>query len=197
MARDRKRARQRRERRPGPEHRPGDARRDARATDDLDEATGLDGDARLDGDDAIDSPLGAGTAAPSPLDHASAYRDEARIAESGPPTRDDLDDAMVQAEPTPESERARDRLPEDDDETADEAGELALSGSTSAGAARPRRSGPFAFFGHCVDELRRVQWPTRKYVGQATAVVLGFVVIAGGYLGLLDALLKPLVKAIL
>ena len=47
------------------------------------------------------------------------------------------------------------------------------------------------------DELRRVQWPNRRQVGQATAVVLGFVVLAGGYLGLLDALWKPIVDAIL
>jgi preprotein translocase SecE subunit len=67
----------------------------------------------------------------------------------------------------------------------------------AAGGARPRRGRLFTFLGHCVDELRRVQWPTRKHVGQATTVVLGFVVIAGGYLGLLDALLKPLVEAII
>ena len=33
-------------------------------------------------------------------------------------------------------------------------------------------------------ELQRVQWPDRRQVGQATAVVLGFVVVAGAYLGL-------------
>ena len=53
------------------------------------------------------------------------------------------------------------------------------------------------FLGHVVDELRRVQWPDRRHVGQGTAVVLGFVVIAGSYLGLLDALWKPLIEAIL
>ena len=42
-----------------------------------------------------------------------------------------------------------------------------------------------------------MQWPNRRQVGQATAVVLGFVVIAGGYLGLLDALWQPLIEAIL
>lgn len=35
-------------------------------------------------------------------------------------------------------------------------------------------------------ELQRVQWPDRRQVGQATAVVLGFVVLAGLYLGLAD-----------
>jgi preprotein translocase SecE subunit len=65
--------------------------------------------------------------------------------------------------------------------------------------AHPRRSRGrvITFLGHVVDELRRVQWPDRRHVGQGTAVVLGFVAIAGTYLGLLDALWKPLIEAIL
>jgi preprotein translocase SecE subunit len=47
------------------------------------------------------------------------------------------------------------------------------------------------------NELRRVQWPDRRQVGQGTAVVLGFVLIAGAYLGLLDAIWNPVIKAIL
>src|SRR4051794_13405123 len=35
-------------------------------------------------------------------------------------------------------------------------------------------------------ELQRVQWPDRRQVAQATAVVLGFVAIAGIYLGIAD-----------
>jgi preprotein translocase SecE subunit len=62
---------------------------------------------------------------------------------------------------------------------------------------RKSRAGIITFLGHVVDELRRVQWPDRRHVGQGTAVVLGFVVIAGTYLGLLDALWKPLIEAIL
>ena len=62
---------------------------------------------------------------------------------------------------------------------------------------RRSRGGIITFLGHVVDELRRVQWPDRRHVGQGTAVVLGFVVIAGTYLGLLDALWKPLIEAIL
>jgi preprotein translocase SecE subunit len=46
-------------------------------------------------------------------------------------------------------------------------------------------------------ELRRVQWPDRRQVGQGTAVTLGFVVVAGAYLGLLDAIWNPIVQAIL
>ncbi len=42
-----------------------------------------------------------------------------------------------------------------------------------------------------------MQWPDRRHVGQGTAVTLGFTVLAGGYLGLLDAIWKPLIEAIL
>jgi preprotein translocase SecE subunit len=46
-------------------------------------------------------------------------------------------------------------------------------------------------------ELQRVQWPNRQALVTLTGVVLGFVLIAGGYLGLLDAIFSQLVKAIL
>ena len=46
-------------------------------------------------------------------------------------------------------------------------------------------------------ELQRVQWPDRRQVGQATAVVLGFVVVAGIYLGLADALADQIVDWII
>jgi preprotein translocase SecE subunit len=62
---------------------------------------------------------------------------------------------------------------------------------------RRSRGRIITFLGHVIDELRRVQWPDRRHVGQGTAVVLGFVVIAGSYLGLLDALWKPLIDKIL
>jgi len=62
---------------------------------------------------------------------------------------------------------------------------------------RRQRGRIITFLGHVIDELRRVQWPDRRHVAQGTAVVLGFVVIAGTFLGLMDALWKPLVEAIL
>ncbi|MEA2362414.1 MAG: preprotein translocase subunit SecE [Thermoleophilaceae bacterium] len=46
-------------------------------------------------------------------------------------------------------------------------------------------------------ELQRVQWPNRQALVTLTGVVLGFVLIAGGYLGLLDAIFSQLIKAIL
>jgi preprotein translocase SecE subunit len=64
-----------------------------------------------------------------------------------------------------------------------------------AEARRPRRKRGkiITFLGHVIDELRRVQWPDRRQTAQGTAVTLGFVVVAGGFLGLMDALWKPLV----
>jgi preprotein translocase SecE subunit len=59
-------------------------------------------------------------------------------------------------------------------------------------------------FGRAIDflkaswnELKRVQWPDRRQVGQGTAVVIGFVVVAGLYLGALDAIWNPLIQKIL
>jgi len=46
-------------------------------------------------------------------------------------------------------------------------------------------------------ELKRVQWPNRKQLTQMTSIVLVFVLIAGGYLGLLDAIFSELIKRIL
>jgi len=46
-------------------------------------------------------------------------------------------------------------------------------------------------------ELQRVQWPDRRQVTQATAVVVGFVALAGAYLGLADFVAKEIVEFIL
>jgi preprotein translocase SecE subunit len=46
-------------------------------------------------------------------------------------------------------------------------------------------------------ELQRVQWPDRQALTTLTGVVLGFVLIAGGYLGLLDAVASRVIQAII
>jgi preprotein translocase SecE subunit len=46
-------------------------------------------------------------------------------------------------------------------------------------------------------ELQRMQWPDRRHTSQATAVVLGFVVIAGIYLGVADWVAQRLVNLVL
>jgi preprotein translocase SecE subunit len=46
-------------------------------------------------------------------------------------------------------------------------------------------------------ELKRVQWPERQTLTVLTGVVLLFVVIMGGYLGLLDLIFNRLIQGIL
>jgi preprotein translocase SecE subunit len=107
------------------------------------------------------------TEAPEPTKHALPHVEEARMAEAGV----DVDEAES-AQPTDPAvleERAAARRP------------------------RRQRGRIITFLGHVVDELRRVQWPDRRQTGQGTAVTLGFVVVAGGFLGLMDAVWKPLV----
>jgi preprotein translocase subunit SecE len=46
-------------------------------------------------------------------------------------------------------------------------------------------------------ELQRVQWPDRRQVAQATGVVIGFVIVAGVFLGLADLVAQKLVNFII
>jgi preprotein translocase SecE subunit len=112
------------------------------------------------------------TAAPEPTKHAFPDVEEARMAEAGAGDFDEVDSAEP-TDPAVIEERAEARRP------------------------RRQRGKILTFLGHVVDELRRVQWPDRRQTGQGTAVTLGFVVVAGGFLGLMDAIWKPLVEAIL
>jgi preprotein translocase SecE subunit len=46
-------------------------------------------------------------------------------------------------------------------------------------------------------ELQRVQWPDRPQVMQATGVVLGFVIVAGVFLGVADLVASKLMNLVL
>jgi preprotein translocase SecE subunit len=138
---------------------------------------------------------GGATPAPDPLEHASADVDEAKLAEQGaPPPPIDEDEVEVEDD----FERAPDEV-EGDLVPAGTAVEDPAVAEERAEAAAPRRQRArfITFLGHVVDELKRVQWPNRRQTGQGTAVTLGFVIIAGSFLGLADAAWKPLVEAIL
>ena len=131
----------------------------------------------IDGLEPTDAELDQ-TGPPEPTEHAFPDVEEARLAEAG-----------VHIEP-----------PADDDPVEPAPDELDPAVTEERDVGKPTRPGRgriFTFLGHVVDELRRVQWPDRRHVGQGTAVVLGFVVIAGTYLGLLDAIWKPLIEALL
>jgi preprotein translocase SecE subunit len=73
----------------------------------------------------------------------------------------------------------------------------ARSSHGSGEATHKGRGRLIAFFIAVWAELKRVQWPDRKQLTQMTSIVLVFVLIAGGYLGLLDAIFSKIIKAIL
>jgi len=45
-------------------------------------------------------------------------------------------------------------------------------------------------------ELKRCEWPTREQVIRSTMIVLGFILAAGAFIGVLDALLSWVTRAL-
>jgi preprotein translocase SecE subunit len=148
--------------------------------------------------------------APDPLKNASAEVDQARAAEAGiarGPAGEEID---VEEEDVFAGEDDLERAPDELETPADlvdgggRGGRAGRGGLTQRGEGEPapaheqrQRGRIITFLRACIEELRRVQWPDRKHVFQATAVVLGFVLVAGGWLGLMDAIWQPLINAIL
>jgi preprotein translocase SecE subunit len=66
-----------------------------------------------------------------------------------------------------------------------------------AKAERAQRGGVIGFLLSCWAELKKVQWPDRDTLIQATAVTVLFVAVAAAYLGALDAIFNELIKLIL
>ncbi|HEU4393443.1 MAG TPA: preprotein translocase subunit SecE [Solirubrobacterales bacterium] len=60
-----------------------------------------------------------------------------------------------------------------------------------------QRGGVIGFFVSCWQELKKVQWPDRDTLIQATAVTVIFVAVAAAYLGALDAAFNFLIQRIL
>src|SRR5215210_4349826 len=61
-----------------------------------------------------------------------------------------------------------------------------------------REHGPIrSFFASVVKELRKVQWPDRDTLVQASAVTLLFVAVAAAYLGILDAIFSRLIDLLI
>ncbi|MEX2105580.1 MAG: preprotein translocase subunit SecE [Solirubrobacterales bacterium] len=64
-------------------------------------------------------------------------------------------------------------------------------------SAERQRGGVIGFLVSCWAELKKVQWPDRDTLIQATAVTVLFVAVAAAYLGALDAVFNFLIKQIL
>jgi preprotein translocase subunit SecE len=166
---------------------------------------------------------GRGKAAPTPsqpvradlpgsLDHASGEVDEfdaalvrgaggvpASAAETDIESETDhLSEREIDEEAAAEGDISEDELQELEGPGAARNGDAgAVSPERASGA--PLRGGNrvIGFLRASWAELQRVQWPDRRAVAQATAVVLGFVAIAGAYLGLADYVAKEIVEFIL
>jgi preprotein translocase subunit SecE len=160
---------------------------------------------------------------PGELEHSSGEVDEfeARLvagaggqpADASEPFGEE-DDPDAGREAFPEDEVAVDDEVAAEDEVADDVDldeELEEQAVAAAPAERrevapagtpgaPTRRGPGRFIGFLRAswaELQRVQWPDRRQVAQATAVVVGFVVVAGIYLGVADWVAKKIVDFII
>jgi preprotein translocase subunit SecE len=151
---------------------------------------------------------------PGELDHASGEVDrfEAELisgADGEPePEPDELEleaqDELVDEEAVDEDVVDEDVVDEDvvEEDVAgrdveERAGLASREGAVPGQPAKRGASRFLAFVRASWAELQRVQWPDRRQVAQATAVVLGFVVIAGAYLGLADAIAQEIVDLII
>jgi preprotein translocase SecE subunit len=154
----------------------------------------------------------AGGQAPQPLPPGDDIEEDVDLAVGSPPRDLGHSDAFV--EELAEEDAAADDLEAAADREleleAEEAGALASVDEAptgprgvrgvEAGAAGEDRRGlgkVWHFFQNVWAELQRVQWPDRKQVTTLTGVVLGFVLIAGGYLGLLDAVFSRVIDEII
>jgi preprotein translocase SecE subunit len=75
--------------------------------------------------------------------------------------------------------------------------EEALAKRAKEAKVERKRGGVFAFLASSWAELKRVQWPDRDTLLQATAVTLVFVIIASIYLGVFDLAFNWLVQRVI
>ncbi len=129
------------------------------------------------------------------------------LAVGAPPQDEGRSDTVIEDEPHIDDDDDDLHLTDDEvDAEAEAEAELAARGEdgfkvqgkrgadTHAHKNRPR---VVQFLVAVWAELQRVQWPDRQALTTLTGVVLGFVLIMGGYLGLLDAIFSALIKQIL
>jgi preprotein translocase SecE subunit len=75
--------------------------------------------------------------------------------------------------------------------------EQLLAKREKAAKSERKRGGVIAFLASCIAELRRVQWPNRDTLIQASAVTIVFVFVAAIYLGVADLAFNWLVQRII
>jgi preprotein translocase SecE subunit len=94
------------------------------------------------------------------------------------------------------SRRARRREERERKQRAKESEQRRAPKEVKAPAER-QRGGVLGFFASCWAELKRVQWPDRETLIQASAITLVFIAIMAAYLGVLDAIFNWLVQRVI
>jgi|SRR5215211_7406364 len=150
-------------------------------------------------------------AEPVPIDDPTTVEPSAAVppelATGAPPQDEGFSETVIEDEPPLDEEEALEEI--DDWELEDPEEAVAAKGAGEEGYEVRGRRGREEVEAHrdrprviqfliaVWAELQRVQWPNRQALVTLTGVVLGFVLVAGGYLGLLDAIFSEIVKAIL
>ena len=190
-----RRAREERAAREAERSRDADSRAQARTqmpeTADVMEAELAEEGANLD-ELATETPDGAGTKEAPPKKRSKKLRSPA-------PSRADVgraEGAAVAEAPAEEkiSRRARRREEKERERRRRESAKRREAPTEKPERQRGRVIG---FFISCWAELKRVQWPDRETLVQASAITLVFIAIAAAYLGALDAVFNFLVQRIL
>ena len=143
----------------------------------------------------------------------SGYELEAELAERGvpleeltgkpgeepeapAPSRADVP-AATAPEPADRVSRRAQRQAEKERKAKAKESERRRAPKAAAPAEKRQRGGVLGFFASCWAELKRVQWPDRETLIQASAITLVFITIMAAYLGVLDAAFNWLVQRII
>jgi preprotein translocase SecE subunit len=137
------------------------------------------------------------TQVPKSGDVAEAEAVEAGIAAGAPESQLETPDAPKPARTRRAEEKQRKEADKRRREDQRRKEREQLAKRQKQAQAERQRGGVIGFLASCWAELKKVQWPDRETLVQATAVTIIFVAVAAAYLGALDALFNFLIKRIL
>ena len=136
----------------------------------------------------LDELKGDGAAATAPAEV------EAEVPVAPAPSRAEVAPSKTQVEEQAPSRRDRRR---EERERRQRAKESQARRQRREEPVERKRGAVSGFLVSCWAELKRVQWPDRETLVQASAVTLIFIAVAAAYLGALDAIFNQLVQFIL
>jgi preprotein translocase subunit SecE len=151
----------------------------------------------------------------TPVEIGGDAAEAAALAAGAPPEDAGRSDAVLEGATLPEEVEDEEASGLDDAEEFDEDEEPDYDVEDEEAPYEPATAGPrgrrgreepehhhergrvLTFLANVWAELQRVQWPDRTAVTSLTGIVLLFVLITGGYLGLLDAIFSKLIDQII